>query len=83
MVHVFLTLTVCPWVGNVSCQPAPVLGVNWFHEVGPWRGAGVRGGGGRCRGRAEDMSPSPGTGRDGLKRGLLGSVWRGLPGSAP
>ena len=50
MVHVFLTLTVCPWVGNVSCQPAPVLGVNWFHEVGPWRGAGVRGGGGRCRG---------------------------------
>lgn len=46
MVHVFLTLTVCPWVGNVSCQSAPVLGVNWFHEVGPWRGCRGAGRGG-------------------------------------
>lgn len=41
--------------------------------MGPWEG----GGGGGRRGRAEDMSPSPGTGRDGLKGGLQGVCGKG------
>ena len=60
MVHVFLRLTVCPWVGDVSCQSASLLGVTGFMRWVP----------GGARGRAEDKSPSPGTGRDGLKGGL-------------
>ena len=78
MVHVFLTLTVCQLVGDVSCQSNPVLGVTGFMRWVPGR-AGEGGASGKGRGHVSISWDWTGW----VERGVTGRVWKGLPGSAP